>query len=135
MIFSKSMTLCQKIKRLQISPHKITLVSMLILLIFLTGCFGLKPSPLNQAAWDNDVEKIKALIDYGAFVDEVSPCPRKNFKVYASSPLDLAVLQGNIEAVKTLLENGADVNLSRYCHALTSNQEGVMTPTPGSGYL
>ena len=107
---------------------------MLILLIFLSGCAGLKPSPLNQAAWDNDVEKIKSLIDSGEFVDEVSPCPRKNFKVYASSPLDLAVLQGNVEAVKTLLENGADVNLSRYCHALTSGREIIIPGAPPGYY-
>lgn len=107
---------------------------MLILLAFLSGCYGLKTSALNQAVWDNDIKKIKALIDSGAFVDEVAPCPRENFKVYASSPLDLAVLKGNIEAVKTLLDNGADVNLSRYCHALTSGREIIIPGTPAGYY-
>lgn len=113
--------------------HKITLVSMCFILIFLEGCAGLKPSPLNQAAWDNDVEKINELIDSGALVDEVAPCPRKVFKVFVSSPLDLAVLQGNLEAVKALLDSGADVNLSRYCHAITSSPE-EFPRTPSQGY-
>lgn len=133
MIAFKVYDFMSKNKKITNTPHKITLVLILILLIFLTGCFGLKPSPLNQAAWNNDVEKIKALIDSGAFVDEVAPCPRKNFKVFAASPLDLAVLQGNIEAVKALLDAGADVNLSRYCHAITSNPEKFPT-TPSQGY-
>ena len=75
---------------------------MVIISVFLSGCAGLTPSPLNQAAWDNDVEKINELIASGALVDEVAPCPRKVFKVFASSPLDNAILQGNIEAVKAL---------------------------------
>lgn len=120
-------------KNKRITPNKIILVSMAILLIFLNGCAGLNPSPLNQAAWDNDVDKIKDLIDSGALVDEVAPCPRKIFKVYAASPLDSAVLQGNLEAAKALLDAGADVNLSRYCHAITSNPEKFPT-TPSQGY-
>ena len=120
-------------KNKKITPNKITLVSMVILLVFLKGCAGFEPSPLNQAAWDNDVEKIKALIDAGALVDEVAPCPRKSFKVYAASPLDSAVLQGNIEAVKALLDAGADVNLSRTCHAITSSPE-KFPRTPSQGY-
>ena len=110
-------------------PHKI--ISMLILLVFFTGCFA--ASPLNQAAWDNDVEKINSLIDSGVFVDEVAPCPMKTFKVFAATPLDSAVLQGNVEAVKTLLDAGAEVNLSRCCHAITSNPENFPT-TPSQGY-
>ncbi|RJQ69340.1 MAG: ankyrin repeat domain-containing protein [Desulfobacteraceae bacterium] len=106
---------------------------MVIISAFLSGCAGLSPSPLNQAAWDNDVNKIKALVDSGALVDEVAPCPRKTFKVFASSPLDLAVLQGNLEAVKALLDAGADVNLSRYCHAITSSPE-EFPRTPSQGY-
>jgi hypothetical protein len=114
-------------------PHKLIFVSMLVILVFFPGCAGLKPSPLNQAAWDNDVEKIKNLVDSGALVDEVAPCPRKVFKVFASSPLDLAVLQGNFEAVKELIDSGADVNLSRPCHAITSSPE-EFPRTPSQGY-
>ena len=133
MIFFKVYDLMSKHIKIADISHKIPVISMLILLIFLTGCFGHSPSPLNQAAWDNDAKKIKALVDSGAAVDEVSPCPRKVFKVYASSPLDLAVLQGNREAVKALLDAGADVNLSRYCHAITTNPEKYPT-TPSQGY-
>jgi|GEM_PF-2341871 len=133
MIFFKVYEFISKNLKTANIPHKITSISMLILLMFLSGCAGFKPSPLNQAAWDNDVKQIKTLIDSGAFVDEVSPCPRKTFKVYAASPLDLAVLQGNFEAVKALLEAGADVNLSRYCHALTSSRE-IIIPNAPHGY-
>lgn len=101
--------------------------------LFLSGCAGLSPSPLNQAAWDNDVEKIKALVNSGADVDEVAPCPREVFKVFASSPLDNAILQGNIEAVKALIDAGADVNLTRFCHAITTSPEEYPR-MPSQGY-
>ena len=61
MIFFKVYDFMSKNIKIANISHKIPLISMLILLIFLSGCAGFKPSPLNQAAWDNDVEKIKTL--------------------------------------------------------------------------
>ncbi len=95
------------------------ILSLLIILLalFSEGCGLCTISPLNQAAWDNDLNRIETLLEEGAPIDEGGASPRG---VCMGSPLDSAVVQGNIEAVELLLERGADVNLPRYCSVDTT---------------
>lgn len=98
---------------------------MLILSAFLSGCCSQRP--LNQAAWNNDIEQMKTLIDGGASIDKKSA--GQVGAACSATPLDSAVVQGHIEAVEFLLESGADVNLSRYC--AVTNESGFY-PFKGS---
>ncbi|MDY6974498.1 MAG: ankyrin repeat domain-containing protein [Thermodesulfobacteriota bacterium] len=98
-------------------------VLLLIILVFLSGCLNYtRPTPLNQAAWDNDVAKMDALLDDGAVIDDMGTNPNG---VRLATALDTAIVQGNIEATKFILKSGADVNLSRFCCANTPNGEYV----------
>jgi len=102
---------------------RIRFVLFLVFLGFLSGCLNYgNPTPLNQAAWDNDVERIKALLDEGVAVDEVGTRPNG---VRLATALDTAIVRGNVEATKFIIESGADVNLSRICCVNTPNGEYI----------
>lgn len=129
MTFLKAYDFMSKNNKITNTLNKATLISALIFCIFLSGCCSQRP--LNQAAWNNDIDQMKTLIDSGSPIDKKSAGQRG--AACTETPLQSAVVQGNIEAVKILLENGADVNLSRYCHALTSGRE-IIIPGAPSGY-
>ncbi|KAK1508104.1 uncharacterized protein CCOS01_16105 [Colletotrichum costaricense] len=66
------------------------------------GCrFG---CALSRAAFNGDLNTIKALLDKGA---EVNP---ENLKDSYGSPLTSAIFHGRLESARFLLENGANVN-------------------------
>ncbi|KAI3529843.1 hypothetical protein CSPX01_15222 [Colletotrichum filicis] len=66
------------------------------------GCrFG---CALSRAAFDGNLNTMKALIDKGA---EVNP---ENLKDHYGCPLIAAIIRGNPKCVRLLLERGADVN-------------------------
>jgi hypothetical protein len=85
-----------------------------VLLLFGCGLSGTRPSPLNQAAWDNDVNAIKTLVEQGDDVEQVTDSPIIGSKssgfFLQSTPLCMAIYRGNIESVKALVEYGSDVN-------------------------
>jgi len=76
---------------------KILSVSILSLLVLLTGCW----SPLYQAAGKGDINTVKTLLDQGADVNETFD---------SITPLMRASEEGHIEVVKVLLDRGANIN-------------------------
>ena len=61
-------------------------------------------TPLHKAVWDNDIQRVKALIDSGADVNALD-------RLMGVAPLHLAVQGRNLDLVKLLVKEGAFVNL------------------------
>lgn len=74
------------------------------------GAFGylllapLQANPLIEAAHQNDLSKVEALIKSGVLVNQTNR--------YGVTPLSLACQNGNSEMVNSLLKAGADANLA-----------------------
>lgn len=64
-------------------------------------------SPLFEAVYNEDFEKVKELIENGALVNE------RNYR--KDTPLMIAAAKNHLEIGKYLLEKGADVELSNMC--------------------
>lgn len=119
--------LIRNIKKPAVILHNrfLTILSV-ILLVLSSGCLSYYDiTPINQAAWNNDVEGMKALLDKGVSIDEVGTRPNQNGDpndgIPMATPLEAAIVQGNIEATKFIIESGADVNLIRRCWIDTPN--------------
>jgi ankyrin repeat protein len=80
------------------SPAKFVLMVSLGTIPWFTGC-----SPLHTAAVKGDVEKLRTLIENGAYVDDRDPDGR--------TALHYAAQRGNKECVDLLLAKGANVNM------------------------
>ncbi len=61
-------------------------------------------TPLHKAVWDNDIQRVKALINSGADVNGLD-------RLMGVAPLHLAVQGRNLDLVKLLVTEGAFVNL------------------------
>ena len=59
-------------------------------------------TPLQTAAFNGEIKKVRALLDAGTFMDEVNKSSRL-------TPLALAIFSGRFEVVRLLLERGADM--------------------------
>ena len=68
-------------------------------------------TPLQTAAFNGEIKKVRALLDAGIVVDEVN-------KSSSLTPLALAIFSGRIEVVRLLLERGADTDGSGVVDAL-----------------
>lgn len=79
-----------------------------LLFAFFSGCASLDPLP--QASVDNDIKKIKNLVDQGTNVNGIYKITSLRPDLYYTA-LWIAVDNRNNEAVKTLLELGADPNI------------------------
>lgn len=67
---------------------------------------GLGTTPMHDAAWTGDVERIRALAEQQpALIDQATTSDH-------DTPLILAVINGRKAAVRALVEEGADVNAS-----------------------
>jgi len=66
-------------------------------------------TPMHHAAWNGDVEAIKALRDIGADVEAKDNDER--------TPIHYAACNGHVEAIKTLKEIGADISARGYVGA------------------
>jgi len=88
-----------------------------ILCVFLSGCASL--SPLGQAAVDNNVEKIKLLVDQGENINEI----HKIRPHVGTTALSNAVEMVNHNSVKALLSLGADPNI--YSNLYADTPSGV----------
>ena len=74
----------------------------------------LRAEELLQAAYENDLERVRSLIESGADVTKSNR--------YGVTPLSLACQNGNAGMVRLLLEKGADPNT-----ALNGNETALMT--------
>lgn len=72
-------------------------------------------TPLHQAAWNNQVEAARALLDGGAKIDE------RSGHLHNNTPLGWAVVGGSVEMVELLLERGAAL----LGHIATDAEEGA----------
>ena len=68
-------------------------------------------TPLQTAAFNGDVKRVRTLLDTGTSVDEMSKPSRL-------TPLAMAIFAGRVEVVRLLLERGADTNGSGVVDAL-----------------
>jgi ankyrin repeat protein len=64
-------------------------------------------SPVSYAAWADDSDLMKTLLDHGLDVED----PR-----YSRRPLIVAIHHRNIKMVQLLLDHGADLNSPEYVH-------------------
>ena len=90
-------------------------------IIFVLTVLGLAApafaGPLHDAARDGDLEKVRALIDEGAVIDEQSN--------RGETPLILATLEGQKEVVELLIDKGA---------AIDGRNAGGFTPLHAAAY-
>ena len=96
-----------------------------VILVQLTGCFT--PSKMNQAAWDNDIDQIKALIQEGQSIEDTAPSPLVAFGV---KPLDVAIEKGNYKIVKIFIDSGANIKDIRPMYAETPQGLFIFNGTP-----
>jgi ankyrin repeat protein len=87
------------------------------LLVFFAGSPFAFAGPLHDAARAGDLEKVRALIDEGAAIDE--PSSR------GETPLILATLAGQKEVIELLIEKGA---------AIDGRNAGGFTPLHAAAY-
>lgn len=67
-------------------------------------------SILADAAWSQNLDRLKALLDYGWPIHGVLPGVMMAFHGNPASPLHVAAFVGNTEMVLELIKRGADVN-------------------------
>jgi uncharacterized protein len=74
-------------------------IALAVFVLFTGSAFA---GPLHDAAREGNLEKVRALIDEGAEIDEQSN--------RGETPLILATLAGRKEVVELLIEKGADID-------------------------
>lgn len=81
------------------------LITLFVLFTFISIVIADDNFELSRAAYNGEIEKVKALIESGADVNSWS-----NLGSHSNTPLMYAVYKGHYEVAKILIEAGADVN-------------------------